>query len=168
MRKKKLLLIDSSQVLMDVNKRILERAGYTVSCTVGQRGAVALAESLAPDAAIISRNLPDGDGLDLLGRLRARCGIPVMVLSEDREDEVSALRGGANDFLRKPFDFAVLLARMEKMLKSAESADGKQRSGDKNRGSDEREKGETAPQRCHPGSEACAGRGVCAVFQPKD
>jgi len=116
MRKKRLLLINGSQVFMDVNKRILERSGYSVSCAIGIIGAREMLEEFTPDGIILANDLPDGSGLDYLLELLAGSGIPVIFLSDDRNDEVTALNIGANDFLRRPFDYDVLKTRIELML----------------------------------------------------
>ena len=116
MGKKRLLLINGSQVLMDVNKRILERAGYSVSCAIGIGGAREMLEEFTPDGIILASDLPDGSGLDYLLELLAESGIPVIFLSDDRNDEVTALNAGAYDFLRRPFDYEVLKTRIELMF----------------------------------------------------
>lgn len=116
MRKKTLLLVDNSQVLMDLTKKILERAGYSVRCAVGITGAQEQLMDFAPDGIILESDFPDGKGLDFCRKLRKESGIPIMFLSNDKEDELPALEAGANDFLKKPFDYAIIKARINVML----------------------------------------------------
>lgn len=118
MRKKLLLLINSSQVLMDITKRILERAGYSVQCAVGLAGARERFMDFMPDGILLDNDLPDGKGIDYCRELRKEITIPIMIFSNVREDEVSALQAGANDFLKKPYDLDVMMERLKIMLKT--------------------------------------------------
>ena len=78
------------------------------------------------DLLILDLNLPDGNGLDLLSRLRDRSALPVLILTaNDLEmDQVTGLELGADDYVTKPFSLAVLrarrqLERMDRMLDRA-------------------------------------------------
>ena len=68
-------------------------------------------------------NLPDGSGLELLRRLRARSALPVLILTaNDLElDQVTGLELGADDYVTKPFSLAVLRARVNNLLRRAHS-----------------------------------------------
>ena len=80
----------------------------------------ALADSGQHDAVLLDRRLPDGDGLELLVRLRARQeGVPVIVMTAVGElaDKVGGLNAGADDYLVKPFAFDELLARLRAVLR---------------------------------------------------
>ena len=63
--------------------------------------------------------LPDLDGVQVLGELRTRTGVPVVVLSarSQRGDKVAALDAGADDYVTKPFDSEELLARIRAVLR---------------------------------------------------
>ncbi|MGH7019269.1 MAG: response regulator transcription factor [Brevundimonas sp.] len=74
-----------------------------------------LADAFAFDALVLDRHLPDGDGLSLIPRLRAkRNPVPVLVLTAQGEvaDRVEGLDHGADDYLAKPFAVEELLARL--------------------------------------------------------
>jgi len=85
-----------------------------------------LATDAPPDAILLDLGLPDGDGLDLLRRLRGWSEIPVIVLSarERENDKVTALDAGADDYLTKPFGAAELLARVRVALRHARAQGG--------------------------------------------
>jgi two-component system KDP operon response regulator KdpE len=74
-----------------------------------------------PDAILLDLGLPDGDGLELVRRVREWSSVPVIVVSaRGREEEkVAALDAGADDYLPKPFGTKELLARLRVALRHA-------------------------------------------------
>jgi DNA-binding response OmpR family regulator len=72
------------------------------------------------DAVLLDRRLPDGDGLTLVAKLRARAaGVPIIMLTARGEltDRIAGLDGGADDYLTKPFAVEELLARLRAVLR---------------------------------------------------
>lgn len=72
------------------------------------------------DAVVLDRGLPDGDGLDLLARLRERGNtVPVLVLTarDAVGDRIQGLQTGADDYLVKPFDLGELVARLHALMR---------------------------------------------------
>lgn len=72
------------------------------------------------DCVVLDLGLPDGDGLDLCVELReAGNTVPILILTArgTLDSRVSGLRGGADDYLTKPFDIPELLARVEALLR---------------------------------------------------
>lgn len=72
------------------------------------------------DVVVLDRQLPDGDGLSLIPKLRASGNVvPVLVLTArgDLADRVAGLDNGADDYLAKPFAFEELLARLRALLR---------------------------------------------------
>ncbi|MFB9265337.1 response regulator [Bradyrhizobium erythrophlei] len=71
-------------------------------------------------AVLLDRQLPDGDGLSLIPKLRARAeGVPIIVLTArgDLADRITGLDSGADDYLAKPFAVEELLARLRAVLR---------------------------------------------------
>lgn len=71
-------------------------------------------------AVLLDRQLPDGDGLTLIPKIRARAdGVPIIVLTARGElaDRIAGLDGGADDYLAKPFAIEELLARLRAVLR---------------------------------------------------
>lgn len=90
----------------------------TVVAATAQEG-VTEAAMRAPDVVLLDLGLPDGDGLEVVGRLRAWSTVPIIVISargRDR-DKVEALDAGADDYLTKPFSAEELLARIRVALR---------------------------------------------------
>ena len=74
------------------------------------------------DLAVLDCGLPDGNGFDLLRRLRKVSDLPVLMLTarNSEMDEVTSLELGVDDFMGKPFSLAVLQARVRKLVKREE------------------------------------------------
>ena len=75
---------------------------------------------------ILDVSLPDGDGRELCREFRAKgitCPILFLTASDSDEDTISGLEAGANDYIAKPFRFAVLMARVEAHLRSHETSE---------------------------------------------
>jgi two-component system KDP operon response regulator KdpE len=79
------------------------------------------ARTLKPDLVLLDLGLPDMDGLDLAGEVRARSRVPIIIISGRRgeQDMIRALDAGADDFLSKPFGSGELLARIRVALRHA-------------------------------------------------
>ncbi len=73
-------------------------------------------------AIILDLGLPDGDGQDVILEIRRRSEVPILVLTarDAIEQRITALDGGADDYLVKPFAFAELLARLRATLRRVE------------------------------------------------
>jgi len=72
------------------------------------------------DLVLLDWMLPDGNGVDLIKEIRAvapKTSIVVLSARDDRESEIEALRSGADDYIKKPFDFEILLVRIEAKLR---------------------------------------------------
>jgi len=64
--------------------------------------------------------LPDGDGIDLVTMVKQkspRTGCVIISAKDDKESEIKALKAGADDYIKKPFDFDILIARIEARLR---------------------------------------------------
>jgi DNA-binding response OmpR family regulator len=111
-----LLLIEDDRRLADLLSTRLRKEGYeATACYDGLEG-LELAVSGTFDAALVDVMLPGLDGVSLTRELRGRGNrMPVLMLTarDTVEDRVEGLRGGADDYLVKPFAFAELLARIE-------------------------------------------------------
>lgn len=98
----------------------LTTSGYTVTHCVRIADALAAATTDLMDLLIVDRQLPDGEGLDMITQLRAEGRrIPALVLSAlgSLDDRVRGLRAGGDDYLAKPFALVELMARVEALLR---------------------------------------------------
>ncbi len=117
---RRLLLVEDDRSLAAMLEEILGSEGYTVDLARDGQAGLHLGLTRSYDAIVLDRGLPAIEGLDLLGRLRARgVATPVLVLSALglARDRVDGLDAGAEDYLAKPFDIDELLARIRALLR---------------------------------------------------
>ena len=114
------LVVDDSRVIRKVARRIIEAQGFAVN--EAQDGAVALSSCRAsmPDAVLLDWNMPVMNGLEFLRALRAEFGPDrPTVLFCTTENELSfveqAIDAGAQEFIMKPFDEAILRGKFEQV-----------------------------------------------------
>jgi len=72
------------------------------------------------DLVLMDWMLPDGNSVDIIGDIKSntpKTSVIVLSARDDNESEIEALRAGADDYIRKPFDFDVLVARLEARLR---------------------------------------------------
>jgi DNA-binding response OmpR family regulator len=114
-----ILLVDDDALLRRSLVLNLEEAGYRASATATAEEALALATRDRPDLILLDIGLPGMDGLDALRHFQSRIGVPVIFLTARRRelDEVLGLQLGADDYITKPFDKDVLLARIKTVLR---------------------------------------------------
>ena len=129
----RLLVVDDDENNRDMISRRLSRRGFDVDAAAD--GPAALAAVAAADAGgrpfdlvLLDIEMPGMSGFDVLRRVREThpaTQLPVVIATarHDREDVVQALGLGANDYVTKPIDFAVVLARVEAQLSHKRAVD---------------------------------------------
>ena len=117
-----ILLVDDDALLRRSLAFNLEQAGYRVSTAASAEDALALAQRDRPHLVLLDIGLPGMDGLEALRHLDTQVGAPVIFLTARRRelDEVLGLELGADDYITKPFDLDVLLARIKVVLRRSE------------------------------------------------
>ena len=116
----RLLVVEDETRIAELVQGALTRVGFTVDSVALCSEARAALAVTSYDAAIIDLGLPDGDGLNLLGELRAGGNLtPVLVLTarDAVDDRVRGLDAGADDYLVKPFAMTELIARTKALLR---------------------------------------------------
>lgn len=120
----RILVIDDDPNLTSTLKRGLGYEGFTVDTAgTGNRG-LAIARDHAPDLVVLDVMLPELDGYQVLERIRtADAHLPVLMLTarDQATDQVRGLELGADDYVVKPFTFAVLVARIKALLRRREA-----------------------------------------------
>jgi DNA-binding NtrC family response regulator len=121
MSERRLLLVDDEEDILVPMRRFFERKGYTVAVAKSVAAAVELLGGLAPDAAILDYSLPDGNGLDLLKRLRAvDSQLPCVMLTAHGSIDlaVQAMKQGAEQFFTKPVELDALLVVLDRLIET--------------------------------------------------
>jgi len=109
------LVVEDEPRMSELLRQGLEEEGHSVVLTGNGREALAMAEAHPFDAIVLDVMLPGLDGFSIARRLRsARNQTPILMLTarDATTDLVEGLNLGADDYLVKPFSFAVLLARL--------------------------------------------------------
>lgn len=116
-------IVDDDVYIGDMLEELLRREGFGVLRAYSGTEALMLLEDRRPDLILLDLMLPGLNGEEVLPHLT---GIPVIVLSARAavEDKVDLLRGGAADYLTKPFDTRELLARIAVQLRQQSRQDG--------------------------------------------
>lgn len=117
----RILIIEDSLDIIDAVAQIIELRwpeASLISTTLGETG-VEMARKEQPDVIILDLGLPDVDGFQVLHKIRAFSGVPVIILTV-RQEEIDKIRGlelGADDYIVKPFLPGEFLARVRAVLR---------------------------------------------------
>ncbi|WP_329615493.1 response regulator transcription factor [Streptomyces brevispora] len=120
------LFVEDDDVIREATQLALERDGFVVTAMPdGLRGLDAFRAD-RPDIALLDVMVPGLDGVSLCRRIRDESTVPVIMLSAraDSIDVVLGLEAGADDYVTKPFDGAVLVARIRAVLRRFGHASG--------------------------------------------
>ncbi|MFG1343680.1 response regulator [Xanthobacter autotrophicus DSM 431] len=124
MAQRTLLLVEDDREIRSLLSDFLSREGYGVLAAEDGVAMDRLLATTRPDLVVLDLMLPGEDGLSICRRLRARGGLPILMLTAkgDDVDRIVGLEMGADDYLPKPFNPRELLARIRAVLRRAEGA----------------------------------------------
>jgi diguanylate cyclase (GGDEF)-like protein len=122
----KILVADDEPHIRRILQFLLEQEGFSVILAENGKEALACLESNRPDLMLLDVMMPEMDGYAVLQHLRSNfetSRLPVIMLTAKGADneKVRGLKGGANDYLTKPFNHEELLLRMRNMLEATRS-----------------------------------------------
>ncbi len=114
-----ILLVEDDPHINNINKRALASAGYSTLCATSARDCLAILEGLEVDLVILDIDLPDGNGLDVCKQIKAMWNVPILFLTAmgENSDVVKGLDAGGDDYMTKPYDLSVLVARVKARLR---------------------------------------------------
>ncbi|MED7820254.1 MULTISPECIES: response regulator transcription factor [unclassified Francisella] len=123
----KILLVEDEPQIRKLLEKTFLVLGYDIESATTAAEASKLLSSYAPDVIVLDLGLPDQDGQEWLRAMRIHNSTPVIVVSarSDTEEVVKALEGGANDYVKKPFDMPELIARVRRQLINLEGSQKK-------------------------------------------
>jgi DNA-binding response OmpR family regulator len=113
------LVVEDEDDVRRLVRVLLERGGHTVIEAVNGLEALERLEAARPDLIVLDVTMPELDGWQTLERIRDVSDVPVLMLTArtGELDKVRGLRGGADDYVTKPFGRQELLARVEALLR---------------------------------------------------
>ena len=117
------LCVEDDKAMQLMNKSMLEAKGFTVKTAMTLREAHEHMSAEMPDIIILDIHLPDGNGLDFLRELRKTSQVPVIALTNNKEEQdiVEGLKSGCDDYIHKPHSFPILYARIEALLRRTQN-----------------------------------------------
>ncbi|MEV6093790.1 two-component system response regulator CseB [Streptomyces cellulosae] len=120
------LFVEDDDVIREATQLTLERDGFAVTAMPDGLSGLEAFRADRPDIALLDVMVPGLDGVSLCRRIRDESTVPVIMLSAraDAIDVVLGLEAGADDYVTKPFDGAVLVARIRAVLRRFERAAG--------------------------------------------
>ncbi|MFH8758847.1 two-component system response regulator CseB [Streptomyces atroolivaceus] len=113
------LFVEDDDVIREATQLALERVGFSVTAVPDGLLGLEAFRADRPDIALLDVMVPGLDGVSLCRRIRDESTVPVIMLSAraDAIDVVLGLEAGADDYVTKPFDGAVLVARIRAVLR---------------------------------------------------
>ncbi len=120
-KKNTILVVDDEPQIQKMLGILLDAENFKIVESVTGKEAIRSCVSIKPDLILLDLGLPDMDGKDVITSVREWSQVPIIVLSVRSSDEeiTAALNMGANDFVTKPFNVEVLLARINASLRSS-------------------------------------------------
>lgn len=115
-----ILLVEDNPHIMKINSELLSSRGYDILKATSAAQAWEQLRWHPVDLIVLDIMLPDGNGVELCQKLKSRYYIPIIFLSAlgENQDVIEGLRAGGDDYLPKPYDLEVLVARIEARLRS--------------------------------------------------
>jgi len=124
------LVVDDEPHIAELVAMALRYEGWTTDEAHSGRAALDAVRRARPDVVVLDRMLPDGDGLDVLGKVRALApDVPVLFLTakDAVEDRVAGLTAGGDDYVTKPFSLEEIVARLHALVRRSGAAAGEDR-----------------------------------------
>lgn len=115
----KILIIEDDVLIREELKTLLSNAGFAAECVTDFSGTLNQVREYLPDLILLDINLPGRDGFQLCTSIRSVCRTPVLFLTGrgTAMDELQALTLGGDDYIVKPYNVPILLARINLLLK---------------------------------------------------
>lgn len=114
-----ILIVEDDNELSVLLTDFLRAEGYTVSAVESGERAVQLFERYGARLVVLDINLPDMNGFAVCSKLRENADTPILIVSArtDKEDKLNGLDLGADDYIEKPYDIDILLAKIKGIFK---------------------------------------------------
>ncbi len=120
-----ILIVEDNRELADLLCDFLRAENYTVSAVQTVEKALLLYEKYGARLVVLDIMLPDKDGFFVLEKIRTESNTPVLIVSAktEKEDKLNGLNLGADDYIEKPYDIDIMLAKINGIFKRRYSLD---------------------------------------------
>lgn len=114
-----ILIVEDDKELAGLMTAFLRTEGYIVSAVESGERAVELFDRYGARLVVLDINLPDVNGFAVCSKLRENTDTPILIVSArtDKEDKLNGLDLGADDYIEKPYDIDILLAKIKGIFK---------------------------------------------------
>ena len=114
-----ILIVEDNKELLELLTDFLRADGYTVSCADSGEKALSVFEKYGAKLVLLDINLPGIDGFAVCDKIRKEGNTPVIMLTArvSKEDKLNGLILGADDYIEKPYDIDILLAKIKGIFK---------------------------------------------------
>ena len=114
-----ILIVEDNKELADLLCGFLRAENYTVSAVQTAEEALLLYEEYGARLVVLDIMLPDRDGFYVLEKIRTESNTPVLIVSAktEKEDKLNGLNLGADDYIEKPYDIDIMLAKISGIFK---------------------------------------------------
>lgn len=115
----KIMIIEDDPMIREELSLLLENEGYQVILVTDFTDMANQIQDCAPDLVLLDLGLPGRDGLSLCARIRQNSSLPIIIVTsrDSSADEFRGLSLGSDDYITKPYDVPVLLARIKAVLR---------------------------------------------------
>lgn len=114
-----ILIVEDNKELLTLLTDFLRAVGYTVSTAESGEKALSLYEKYGARLVLLDINLPDVDGFAVCEKIRREGNTPIIILTAriSKEDKLNGIILGADDYIEKPYDIDILLAKIKGIFK---------------------------------------------------
>ena len=120
-----ILIVEDNKELAGLLCDFLRAENYTVSVAENAEKALSLYEKYGARLIVLDIMLPDTDGFAVCEKIRAQSNVPILIVSAktDKEDKLTGLNLGADDYIEKPYDIDIMLVKISGIFKRRYSLD---------------------------------------------
>lgn len=120
----KILIVEDEKLIQEELETLLSNAGFMVVCVTDFENTLPQIKAEMPDLILLDINLPGQNGYSVCASVRQFSDVPILFITgrSTTMDELQALTLGGDDFISKPYNIPILLARINALLKRGQAA----------------------------------------------
>lgn len=120
-----IVIIEDDPVIREELSTVLQGQGYLVQCSTNFSNIIDEVKACNPHLILLDINLPVENGFKICSKIRTFSNVPIIFVTSRNTDmdELNSIMLGGDDFITKPYNISILLARIASLLKRAYSAD---------------------------------------------